>query len=47
MTLLIVAFLAVLTGYAGLSLRRLWSELPGRNIDFALSPGDLDLEQRS
>jgi hypothetical protein len=29
------------------SLRRLWSALPDRNIDFDLTPADLDLERRS
>ena len=42
MTLLLLSFLAVLAGYAALSLRRLWSELPGRNIDFALTSEDLE-----
>lgn len=47
MTLLIVSSLAAVSGYAALSLRRLWSELPDRNIDFALTSDDLDLEPRS
>jgi hypothetical protein len=47
MTFLLVSFLTVLSGYAALSLRRLWSELPDRNLDFALTPEDLELEPRS
>lgn len=46
MTLLLVSSIALLTGYVALSLRRLWSELPGRNIDFALTAEDLEPEPR-
>ena len=47
MTLLLVSFIAFVSWRAGRSLLRLWSELPDRNLDFALTAGDLDLEQRS
>ena len=47
MTLLLLSSLAVLSGYVALSLRRLWAELPDRNIDFALTPQDLELEPRA
>lgn len=42
-----VSFLALLSLLGGLSLRRLWSALPDANLDFALTPADLDLERRS
>ena len=47
MTFLLVSFLALLSLLGGLSLRRLWSALPDANLDFALTPADLDLERRS
>ena len=47
MIFLLVSFLVLLSLLGGLSLRRLWSELPDRNIDFELLPADLDLERRS
>jgi hypothetical protein len=47
MIFLLVSFLVLLSLLGGLSLRRLWSELPDRNIDFDLLPADLDLERRS
>ena len=47
MIFLLVSFLVLLSLLGLLSLRRLWSELPGRNIDFELLPADLDLERRS
>ena len=43
MTILLLLSIAVLLGRAGLSLRRLWSALPDRNLDFGLTPDDLDL----
>ena len=47
MIFLLLSFLVLLTLVGGLSLRRLWSELPDSNIDFELLPADLDLERRS
>jgi hypothetical protein len=47
MIFLLVSFLVLLSLLGGLSLRRLWAELPDRNIDFELLPADLDLERRA
>jgi hypothetical protein len=47
MTILLLLSIAVLLGGAGLSLRRLWSALPDRNLDFGLTSDDLDLDKRS
>jgi len=47
MIFLLVSCLVLLFLLGLLSLRRLWSELPGRNIDFELLPADVDLERRS
>ena len=46
MTFLLVSFLALLSVLGGLSLRRLLSAVPDGNLDFNLTPADLDLEQR-
>ena len=43
----LLAFLVALAAWrSGVSLRRLWSTLPDRNIDFDLSADDMDLERR-
>ena len=47
MTFLLVSFLAVASLIGGLSLKRLLSALPDGNLDFNLTPADLDLERRS
>ena len=47
MTYLLVSLLALAAWRSGVSLRRLWSALPDRNIDFDLTAEDLDLERRS
>lgn len=47
MTFLLVSFLVPVSLLGSLSLRRLWSALPDANLDFALTPADLDLEHRS
>jgi len=46
MTFLLLSFVALVTWRAGLSLLRLWASLPDRNVDFDLTPPDLDLERR-
>ena len=46
MTYLLVSLAALASWRAGASLRRLWSALPDRNIDFDLTAEDLDLEHR-
>ena len=46
MTLLIASFIALVSWRAGLALRRLWSALPDRNVDFELVPDDFDLDRR-
>ena len=47
MTFLLVSFLALMSLIGGLSLKRLLSALPDGNLDFNLTPADLDLERRS
>lgn len=47
MTILLLSFVAVVAWRAGMSLRRLWASLPDRNLDFGLTPADIDLERRS
>ena len=47
MTFLLVSFLALLSVLGAVSLKRLWSALPDSNIDFDLTPADVDLEHRS
>ena len=47
MTFLILLPVALLLWGAGMTVRRLWSALPDRNIDFGLVADDFDLEQRS
>ena len=47
MTLLLVSSLVFVSGVIALSLRRIWSQLPDRNLDFELAAEDLDLEHRS
>jgi hypothetical protein len=44
MTLLFAFFIAFVAWRVGLALRRLWSALPDRNIDFELVADDLDLD---
>ena len=44
MTILLASFIALVSWRAGLALRRLWSALPDRNIDFELVADDLDLD---
>ena len=46
MTFLLVSFLALVSLFGALSLRRLWEALPDGNLDFDLTPADLDLERR-
>jgi len=47
MTFLLLSFIALVTGRVVLSLWRLCASLPDRNLDFRLTPLDLDPEQRS
>ena len=47
MIYLLVSFLSLASVLAGVSLRRLWTSIPDANLDFALTPADLDLERRS
>jgi len=46
MTIVLASFIALVSWRAGLALRRLWSALPDRNIDFELVPDDLDRDRR-
>ena len=46
MTILLASFIVLVSCRAGLALRRLWSALPDRNLDFELVPDDLDLDRR-
>jgi len=46
MTFLLVSLAAAASWRAGVSLHRLWSALPGRNLDFDLTAEDVDLERR-
>ena len=47
MTFLLLSSIALLSAVAGVSLRRLWLALPDRNIDFGLTPDDVDLGSQS
>ena len=47
MTFLLISIVALVSWRAGVSLHRLWSALPDRNIDFDLTAEDLGLERRS
>lgn len=47
MTFLILMPVALLSWRAGLSLWRLWSALPDRNVDLGLTDDDFDLEKRT
>ena len=47
MTFLFLSSIALLSVVAGVSLRRLWLALPDRNIDFGLTPDDVDLGSQS
>jgi len=46
MTFLLVSLAAFATWRVAVALQRLWSALPDRNIDFDLTPADVDLERR-
>ena len=46
MTFLLVSLAAFASWRAGVSLHRLWSALPDRNLDFDLTADDLDLGRR-
>ena len=47
MTFLLLSSIAILLAVAGVSLRRLWLALPDRNVDFELTPDDVDLGSQS
>ena len=47
MTYLLVSLAAFASWRAAVSLRRLWSALPDRNLDFDLTSDDVDLERRT
>ena len=47
MTFLLVSIVALVSWRVGVSLHRLWSALPDRNIDFDLTAEDVALERRS
>ena len=46
MTYLLVSLAALASWRVGVSLHRLWSALPDRNIDFDLTAEDLVVERR-
>ena len=46
MTLVLVSLAAFVSWRAAVSLHRLWSSLPDRNLDFGLTPDDVDVERR-
>lgn len=47
MNFLLLSSIALLSAVAGVSLRRLWLALPDRNINFGLTPDDVDLGSQS